>query len=237
MTPAQLIAKYRDLPVVLENGTAMRVKVYKYRSRNPQYGGTQAAERYKDELLNQLRRQPGHPSIPALALAHTFTGKGSVDEIITSLRIVARLGAYNTRVPLQAGLQQVCDDYIGLDCNGFVGNFARAMNLSRSHDPADRAPRDWADAGVRRRSIAAVAPAAAPHDVLVWTNGTHIALIDRNQGSLVNAVGREFFVAESSAGGLQVNPYRITGFNPTTLVFNVSKQPHGTAQVYICRMS
>ncbi len=74
---------------------------------------------------NELR-----PLLPRAA--QPFSGKGTPEDVQLTLQLAARCG-----VVLPGGLQQYCDERVdpnyprlGLDCNGFVGNYLRYRNSS-----------------------------------------------------------------------------------------------------------
>ena len=69
------------------------------------------------------------------------------------------------------GVRDYCERYIGLGCNGFVGNYARSVGLSRTPDTDIRT---YAPPGARAGAFEEV----KGNDVLVWTDNKHIAIID-----------------------------------------------------------
>ena len=70
---------------------------------------------------------------PAVTRAmQAFSGKGSPEDVQLTLQLARRVG-----IVAQGGLQQYCDERVdpnyprlGLDCNGFVGNYLRYRNSS-----------------------------------------------------------------------------------------------------------
>src|SRR5262249_53048336 len=75
------------------------------------------------EVLQRLR--------PVMMKVHS--GKGSPEEIAVALHLVAKYEMYDKkfRDDSAQGVQDYCTRYIGLDCNGFVGNYAQAIGLSK----------------------------------------------------------------------------------------------------------
>jgi hypothetical protein len=55
-------------------------------------------------------------------LAQVYTGKGTPELCTQALRLAEALGLVS---PTVAAMQKYCDDYIGLDCNGFVGTYLK----------------------------------------------------------------------------------------------------------------
>ena len=181
--PLHMIHYYRHLTVATRVGPPVVVDVHRYKCRNLRFGGTVAAEGFKNAIIRAKREHPDPNDARDIELAHTFTGKGYPDEISRSLTTVLRLHRYDASLGIGPGLQRICDQHIGLDCNGFAGNFAKKAHLTHSHDPADRAPRDWGEEPYRRRAINDV----QANDVLVWTSGIHMAVVEGHALSLPNS--------------------------------------------------
>jgi hypothetical protein len=97
-----------------------------------------------------------------------YNGKGSPEAIAQTLRLANVCGLVEGT---RDALQRYCDKYIGLDCNGFVGNYLRACgsDFGPSTEPLDFAPAGW-----RRSKLIDV----ARRDVLSWTDKSHVAIID-----------------------------------------------------------
>ena len=129
------------------------------------------------------------------------TGKGSPVEIQMCLHFVAIYGLYDTKkfgTDSAAGVRDYCDKYIGLDCNGFTGNFAQ--ETGRSKVPNSQIPSYLPkDKTKRRTKIEDV----APNDVLIWPDFGHIAIFDSLSQPVAGAKGavtRDGVVVESTAG-------------------------------------
>ena len=100
------------------------------------------------------------------------SGKGSPEEIAIALHLVSRYKLYDKIYASDpaAGVRDYCDKYIGLDCNGFVGNYARATGKAKvPNTPIG----SYAPDKVRRTRIEDV----KADDVLVWPDNGHIAVI------------------------------------------------------------
>lgn len=128
-------------------------------------------------------------------LVHVFDAKGSPDQVSRALALAADLGVVNKLLnrpegpATQSDVQAFCDKYIGIDCNGFVGNYCKAIGMT---SPGPSTPvGSFAAKGMRRKSLEEVRPL----DALVWmksaTRGSHVAIIDsilserREEGKLV----------------------------------------------------
>lgn len=150
MTPLDYARRYWKLQVPMGTGpdaTVQTVKIHQYRLVN-MTGGASPSLTAKDRLLGEakkallkdktvevqvvLSRDPGQRqsfiftqwSDLAVILLRPFIGKGSPEEVQVALQLAVRYGLTS-----EANLQQYADDSrIGLDCNGFVGNYLRQRN-------------------------------------------------------------------------------------------------------------
>jgi hypothetical protein len=171
------------------------------------------------------------------------SGKGSPEEIQVCLHLVAIYGLYDKKkfgTDTAAGVRDYCDKYVGLDCNGYVGNFARELGTGK--EPNTPIP-SYAPKNKRRTKIEEV----QANDVLAWTDNGHIAIIDSIDPVSTAADGkpaRDCTVVESTAsnpsggsstvhGGLQHSTYSIRSVG-SDLVFKVER-PKGKhrSSVYI----
>lgn len=190
------------------------------RCRRPDYGGTADAEEVKDGFLAASRREIIAEAGGAQPLVGVFTGKGSPEDFATMLSLVysykaaflklyakatgvrgacARLLARHDGRPREM-LQAFCDAYLGLDCNGFVGNFARRV-APKSPGPS-HLPSAYYHARKARRTKR---EDVELFDVIVWANFTHVAIID----SFLDVPDghASIRVAQSTAGGPQVSDH------------------------------
>lgn len=124
------------------------------------------------------------------------TGGGSPSQIRTVLQLVH---LYWKELGLNLGptpdLQKYVDKYIGLYCTGFVGNFTSEILGASNKGPST--PIDqFAPQGSRRLSPKDV----LKHDVLVWKDGGHIAIINEILGELTITSG-VMLVVESGLDG------------------------------------
>jgi hypothetical protein len=138
----------------------------------------------------------------------TFEAKGSPDDIADTLRLACGLGVVQKHMhwtggPVTAGLLNAfCDRYLGIDCNGFVGNYLQSIGLS--YPGPNNSVERFAPPERRKSRLEDVRPL----DVLVWLRpngvGDHVAIIDqinrvdRDHAGKVKAV--ECTVVESCGG-------------------------------------
>lgn len=180
---------------------------------------------------------------PAMMQVHS--GKGSIDEIATCLHLIAVFGLYDTKkfgTDSAAGVRDYCDKYIGLDCNGFVGNYAR-------HIRAGKIPDSLISSYVAKDKLRTKIEDVMPNDVLVWPDFSHIAIVDSIQrmGTGRDAKpARDCVIVESTGsnpsggsnttkGGLQNSTYSIRSV--TGNLFKVERPKNGPLNnVYIARL-
>lgn len=228
--PSSMIAAYSRITVQLDAPLiSVPVAVQKYACQHPGYGGGQAERmQYKDRLLGAIGGGRGiaQNGMSASDFVGVFSGKGTMDDIATCLKLAvrhrifhhARTLATDAQLPYQRLLQRVADDYIGLDCNGFVGNWAIYNAVPRAS--ASYLPLDWLAGRAARLTLADV----QRFDVVVWASGNHIGMVE-TVGSLA-ADGRSLSVgfAESSSGGM-----RLHAGTQLTLLQRPAATPRGMA--------
>lgn len=133
-------------------------------------------------------------------VSRTYTGKGSPEEIAEVLSAAVALDVIHPD-----DLWDHADKYIGLDCNGYVGNWAKhnRVKLGGFGVGANTSLRDYAakNQDKKRTSVGDLRQG----DVLVWVTNPHIALVEM----VVDDGMGTFIVCESakSLGGLYVSFY------------------------------
>ena len=139
-----------------------------------------------------------------------FNGRGGVCMKVAGLLhdrfFDVEVPIWEARLRWQARLQNVTNEVIGLDCNGFVGNWlaeaAPTLNLGpetpESH-MLDEAKRLHTPI---RRTVAEIQGT----DIILWEDKRHIAAVD----SVVNRASGEFMICQSAAGGPRSDKYTIT---------------------------
>jgi hypothetical protein len=142
------------------------------------------------EVLERLK--------PAMVAVHT--GKGSPEAIAVALHLVAKYKLYDKKFKNPAlGVQDYCERYIGLDCNGFVANYAQAIGISSKTLATFIG--NYAPQGARRADLNKV----QPNDVLVFTDFSHITIIDSVAGVTTGPDGKQALtcrVVEATASNL-----------------------------------
>lgn len=208
--PSQLRERLQNLQVNLDSpNPPVSVSVTKYAC--DLYGGGQVKRKsYNDRLYHVARRD-------LLGMTNNdyvdvFKGKGTIENIQKVLRLAARHRIYFHDGPAAGpgpglsvadGLRRVVDEYIGQDCNGFVGNWAILSGLPGAS--AGRPPLDWLDHGRVRESLDDV----RAFDLVIWASGHHIAVIETAYPGEPGATRRDLYVGESADRGIQIHPYSI----------------------------
>lgn len=249
--PSSMIAAYSRITVPLDAPLiSAQVTVQKYACQHPGYGTGQGERmQYKDRLLGAIGGGRGisQNGMTASRFVGVFSGKGTMDDIATCMRLAvrhrifhhARTIAADAPLPYQRLLQRVADDYIGLDCNGFVGNWAiynSVPGASASHFPLD-----WLSGRVPRRTLADL----QQYDVVVWAGGTHIGMIETLGSLAADGRSRSVDFAESSRGGMvlhrgtQISLLRTAAATPRGMAapFSLHNDIHGHDAVVIVSMA
>ncbi len=112
-------------------------------------------------------------------IARAFMGKGSPEDIQAVLKIAVKIttrlrGDWRDQGSLSSTVADFYKRNMGLDCNGFAGNYAKAIGAG--YGPETFIP-NFAPAGNRRQMLDDILPG----DVIVW-NPTHIATIQGRRG-------------------------------------------------------
>jgi hypothetical protein len=134
MRPSVYAEKYLGFKYLLDDWSYGQVAIRKYLNAgittNTNYKRANAANAEKDALLGAIAKELNVKGVPPLDfliegtkirrfdVQKVFYGKGSPDQIDTAIWLASRYG----RVKV-SNIQQWSDDHLGLDCNGFVGNY------------------------------------------------------------------------------------------------------------------
>ncbi len=148
-----------------------------------------------------------YPSLPLVmdrtAIVRGFNGKGSPEDI--ELTLTAAIATKKVDPDLTS-LQKMADRCMGLDCNGFVGNYTRRLGMMKAdgHYGPNTPTSRYASSGLMRESPEQV----QPRDVLIWDSPRHIAIVHS-----LSKPGDWLLVTESasSLGGLDTRWYKFTG--------------------------
>jgi len=228
--PAEALYAYKHMECSVAGGTAV-IAVNKYRNANnesPEKGGCQHALVIK-EGLRSVAPDAWARAGGSVSYMDVFTGKGSPWAIAGVLETFAAYAdAFikkhaNSKEPLgkcaailandditwEETLQQICDEYIGLDCNGFVGNWLKVVQPDFQLNHNSRADDVRAKAKTYRTDISQI----EYWDVMCYAKNEHIAAVND-----VGSAPGSFLVCQSAGGGPRMNEFRFikTGTNPTT---------------------
>lgn len=135
MTPMEYEARYKTLPVefIATDNAPVTLSITKYRLGGTNGEGRALVNAARDYLARQQKQSSdftlalivnGQPATFGMwhvlepHIRRPFSGKGSPEDC----QIVAQMAVLLNRTSA-ANLQTYCDNNIGLDCNGFVGNF------------------------------------------------------------------------------------------------------------------
>jgi hypothetical protein len=196
-----------------------------------------ALRRPDDDPRRLVYRADGeYEYIDTESVHRAFVGKGSPPDIELSLRLAVRYG----KVAADArSVQTYCDQYIGLDCSGFVSNYANAT-LGKTYDVMNTEAISFRQPPPARRSTML---SIQPLDALAWVADNHVAIIHSvTQGYLDTAVARRFggdatglectVVEANLSKGLNHSTYRVISVG-TDRVFTVMRPDGTTQRVYI----
>jgi hypothetical protein len=231
--PSDLLDEYKSLWTRAES-TLCTISINKYRCRIPGFGGTVDPELVKDGFLQIEGGQILNEAGGAYAFVDVFTGKGSPNSIVTVIQAVYEYRlAFVKRFSGQPGvlgdcaailknnegnpqkmLQEFCDAYLGLDCNGFVGNYVARAKRSNMTNLVSFGPQTDIATFLRVGKIRKSIDAMDDLDVLIFPNNVHIAIIDSFEDeSHVNVV-------QSTGGGPQISRHGLVsaGDNKFTLM-------------------
>ncbi|MGE3166794.1 MAG: hypothetical protein AB7O52_17965 [Planctomycetota bacterium] len=213
--PHSLYDNYKCLPVEYA-GTTYVVSIDNY--RNLKHGLVEALK-LKDALNSVSGGAARKACGGDVSWMNVFSGKGSPEQIGTALRYVPLyreailrkypqyecsklLGKCSPEQP-QAMLQAVCDKYIGLDCNGFVGNFVHGVDPKLAPAAGNTGIGTyWSKRTTVRKTLDDICTL----DIVIWRD-YHIAIVDNYQW-----VGDQwrFSIAQSTGGGPQVYLHKLT---------------------------
>jgi hypothetical protein len=131
MTPSEYADRYRNLTVGFTDGD-VTVTIQRYHLGGPDDEKDRLVQAVKEHIRAELKRDPDFKlslivnedtstatyKEVAPHLVGPFTGKGSPEDC----QIAAQLAVLTKRTSKE-NLRRYCDDHLGLDCSGFVGNY------------------------------------------------------------------------------------------------------------------
>jgi len=223
--PSDMLSTYKNIECSVAGGTAV-VSVNKYRNASHgsvASGGCQDAIVIKD-LLHQVASDAWSRAGGPKAYVEVFLGKGSPWAISSVLETLAAysdafIGKFGKSAPgsparkcadflsndnlsWEQTLQAICDEYIGLDCNGFVGNWLRVVAPELKLTPDSRAD----PVRQRAQAIRTRLEDIEYWDVMCYTKNEHIAVVDGR--SAISS--SQFRVCQSAGGGPRMNDHGFT---------------------------
>src|SRR5262245_52625418 len=129
-TPVQYAERYWSMEVPFSDGS-VRVHVDKYHIGHPADAQGKLWSKLKDHfhkhrdksyalslIVNRVQHDFRSTDELLRRVVSPYYGKGSPEDCQITLQIAVMLGESS-----KGQLQKYCDDYLGLDCNGFVGNY------------------------------------------------------------------------------------------------------------------
>jgi len=177
-TPSEYRDQYRNLQVAFDDGT-VTATIERYHLGGPDDEKDRLLQAVKEYVQAQTRKDPGftldlivagQPVTTtyreiAVHAAAPFSGKGSPEDCQIAAQLAVIAGRTN-----RDNLPQYCDDHMGLDCNGFVGNYffhvrnpAGKTWQSRARDGVDLGPtslmNQFVAAGTPVKSVDDINPA------------------------------------------------------------------------------
>jgi len=205
-----------NMPADLDAGPGWKEGWGPLRSKIAKHGKKMGANLYTLDFPLATKANPkpivtSNESVNTVGLASVFTGKGSPENIAQALRL-----ALAFELVTEAGLQKYCDDYIGLDCNGYVGNYLvkEGCTIVGPSTPAN------AYAFVKEQYRVSTLADVRYQSVLTWKNTGHVAIVDYNFGAVLvppkyNSEMLRCMVCESTGARLEPGNIHTDGLNYT----------------------
>jgi hypothetical protein len=185
--PSDYVNWYKTIDVWTSAGPIKEASVTRYLCNAPQFGGVGDSPLFWQSILQAGRaKSVFFNSSKINGATQCFYGKGTPDDVAYALRVVEDVAEAALDHPALARfrsiledednrLANVCSTYIGLDCNGFVGNYGKENALPKA-DP-NLVPSLWKNVGPIDQWRSSVDD-IKELDVLIWPHGAHIAIID-----------------------------------------------------------
>ena len=201
--PSAYVNWYKVIDVWTSAGPIKEASVTRYLCNSPQFGGVGDSPLFWQSILQAGRaNQVYWNSTHIDGATQCFYGKGSPDDVANALRVVEDVAVAALDHPAlkpfrkilqdpDSRLAEVCSTYIGVDCNGFVGNYGKENDLPKA-DP-NLIPSLWKNVGPIDQWRSRVED-IAELDVLIWPHGSHIAIIDSMDHG-------QFTICQSTGGG------------------------------------
>ncbi|MBZ5626409.1 MAG: hypothetical protein LAQ69_48170 [Acidobacteriia bacterium] len=209
-TPEEFLRDYKNISVTTAAGGTSTVSLNTYRCAREDDGGLGDALPFLQAVrsaANQAKMKREWDVLMTKASTLVFWGKGApgdigkvlsaIDGVASNAAALPGFGTFRPSVDRPNRLQFICDTYLGVDCNGFVGNYARLLGVPDA-DP-ELPPPGWLTIGTK--NLRESPEEIARGDVVIWAGGVHIALVER---AAVEGRGSVLDVVQSTAGGPQL---------------------------------
>lgn len=183
------------------------------RGRIAKHGRQIGTNRFQLRLPLAAQDKPAPPNqvdeiVNTAELAQAFIGKGTPEIIAQALRLAEALGLVQ---PIVLAMQKYCDDYIGLDCNGYVGNYLRSEGSPVVGPSTSANASSFLPPAYRLSKLEDV----TYRSVLCWKNTGHVAIIDWMQPLQYQAKSIFCMVCESTGARLIPGDIHTDGLNYT----------------------
>jgi hypothetical protein len=207
-----------NMPADLDAGPGWNVAWSALRGKIAKHGTKAGKNQYTLKFPLPTKENPtpaatATQTVNTAELAQAFTGKGTPEVIADVLRLAEAFGLVGNTV---AAMQTYCDDYIGLDCNGYVGNYLkREGSLLVGPSTSANAPSFMPE--IRRLSRL---EDVKYRSVLCWKSAGHVAIIDLVYGRVLvppkyNTEVLRCMVCESTGARLTAGDIHTDGLNYT----------------------
>ena len=226
--PNEMLDIYQDIRVRTNGGeVSLQVNAYRNLSRGAaSNGGCDDAIQVKDALARLGSAEVWRRAGGQVSYMDVFTGKGSPEAIAAVMqmfydysdRFIKMNPPSNSpegkcskwmsddNLSWQDALQNICNEFIGLDCNGFVGNWLKRCDPTLKLNQ-NSVPKDVYNA---RKLVKNSVSEVEYWDIVVWMNFSHIAAIWNEGGG----GSPRFYVCQSAGGGPRCNLYEIVAVSP-----------------------
>jgi hypothetical protein len=226
--PEDMLNEYKNIAVNAA-GSTVTISVNKYRNNDhgnypsPEKGGTQDALKVKDSMLSLGAKDVLARAGGASPFVGVFVGKGSPQAIAAVMEMLVdysdryierfrKSGGVTKKVAdwladenlsWQATLQNVSNEVVGLDCNGFVGNWAKHRDSTSKIEA--NTPQKYIYSARKKKARRKI-DEIQPMDFIVWANMSHIAAIDWR----LAPDAPKFNICQSAGGGPRMNEYLVS---------------------------
>lgn len=228
--PAQMLRDFKDVRFDV-GGNRISVSINNYRNNSyakGKAGSTADALTVKDALLQAAGSKVALGAAGGgSAYVGVFTGKGTPATIAKVLplfyehrenfkKMFSKAGGpagavagylADSAMSWQDAMQRICDDLIGLDCNGFVGCWMSTVAPEFKLNGNQHRPLEFYNA---RKQTRKTVDQIEYWDVIIWENMSHIAAIN----DPVAGQPGVFNVCQSAGGGPRSNAYRFVQAGP-----------------------